>query len=124
MGASPVLVSSIQSGKEPVSSGNAVLLEDMTSLTRRLVLPVAAIVSSISVPDTLAAGVRCRPGAKRISATSRALSSSRNVSVPLRGLTRLSARRFLLGGLEFLIRLERMNDFLSRFDKITLDIIA
>ena len=42
----------------------------------------------------------------------------------LSGFTLRSARRFFLGGLGFLVRLERMEDFLSKFDKIAGIIIA
>ena len=124
MDSTPVLVSSTQSGKEPVSSGNAVRLEDMTSEMRRCRSPVETSAAGTSVPERLAAGVSFSPGAKMISTTTRTIMPMRNGSVPLRGFARRSMRRFFLGGLEWIIRLERMGDFLSKFDKIAGLIIA
>ncbi|MGN0777491.1 MAG: hypothetical protein ACI4MM_12575 [Candidatus Ventricola sp.] len=59
-----------------------------------------------------------------ISTITRAIIPMRNESVPLRGFTRRSTRRFFFGGLEWIIRLERMEDSLSNFDKIAENIIA
>ena len=96
----------------------------MASEMRRFLSPVETSAASTSVPEMLAAGVSVSPGAKMISTITKATSASRNESVPLRGFTRRRARRFFLGALGFLVRLERMNDFLSKFDKIAGIIIA
>lgn len=109
IGLSPVLVSSTQSGNAPVSSGNALRLEDIASVTRRFVLPLETASASISVPETLAAGVCAIFGAKRTISTTNTLSTISSGRVPRWGLTRLTALRLLRGGLVFFIRLERMN---------------
>ena len=115
MGLSPVLAISTQSGNAPVSSGNALRLEDIASVMRRFVSPLETAASSTSVPETLAAGVCAIFGAKKIIATTNTLSVISSGSVPRWGLTRLMALRFLRGGLVFFIRLERMNELPFKF---------